>query len=172
MKTIPLILFAALFAVAAQAQPTLPPPPMMVPPKMAPTAAPVKNLVNYLVRVEWKDAKDDPKFLEVLTTEGRFDLNTFEKNSVKIGKSDIPVTLKLQGTLTDLNGKQGKLDLFLGRTVPYVTSTYGSGSNKSSSYSQMQVGLSSSFIVTFGKPLVIQNDGNGQVILLVKRVVD
>ncbi len=172
MKTITLILLAALVAVAAQAQPAFHPP-IMVPPNVPPPAtAPATAPVNYLVRVDWKDAKDGSKFLEVLTTEGQFNLNTIQNDSVKIGNSDIPVTLRLQGTLTALSDEQGKLDLFLGRTVPYVTGTFGSGPNASSSYSQMQLGLNSSLIVTFGKPLVIQNDENGQVILLVKRLAD
>jgi hypothetical protein len=54
--------------------------------------------------------------------------------------------------------------------VPYVTSSFGGpGAMKSSSYSQLSVGLESTFIVTFGKPLIIQTDGNGEVSVLVKR---
>jgi hypothetical protein len=34
----------------------------------------------------------------------------------------------------------------------------------------MSVGLQSTFIVTFGKPAVIQNDENGQITALVKRM--
>ncbi|HEV2437413.1 MAG TPA: hypothetical protein VG077_15585 [Verrucomicrobiae bacterium] len=140
----------------------------------APPAATVaaREPVNYLIRVEWKEPKGDPKFLEVLTTEGNFDLNTIQKTSVKINNNDVPVTLKFSGTLTDLNEAKGRLQLFLGRTVPYVTGTYGSGAGTSSSYSQLSVGLQSTFIVTFGKLLVIQNDENGQISVLVKRMKD
>jgi hypothetical protein len=81
--------------------------------------------------------------------------------------------VKVSGRLTELSPEKGQLQLFLGRTVPYVTSTYsGSGGGSSSSYSQLSVGLNSNFAVTFGKPLVIQSDDNGEVILLVKRMED
>jgi hypothetical protein len=62
--------------------------------------------------------------------------------------------------------------MYLGRTVPYVTGTYGSGPNASSSYQQLSVGLESKFIVTFGKKVVIQNDESGQISVLVKRMKD
>jgi hypothetical protein len=170
MKTLPLLLAALLTAVACHAQPMPPLPPPGAPPSAAP---PAKDPVNYLIRVEWKEPQGEPKFLEVLTGEGRFDLNTIQKNSVKINNNDVPVTLKFSGTLKELNNdKQGRLQLFLGRTVPYVTGTMGSGPNASSSYSQLSVGLDSSFIVKFGKPVVIQNDENGQISVLVKRLED
>jgi len=90
--------------------------------------------------------------------------------AVKINNSDVPTTVKLTGTLTELNPEKGRLQLFLGRTMPYVTSTYtGSVGGQSSSYSQLSVGLASIFIVTFGKPLIIQTDDNGTVSILVKR---
>ena len=99
--------------------------------------APPKNPVNYLIRVEWKDA------------------------------------VKLSGSLVELNPEKGRLQLFLGRTMPYVTGTFaGSGGASSSSYSQLSVGLNSNFVVTFGKPLVIQADDNGEVSILVKRMED
>lgn len=109
--------------------------------------------------------------LEVLTTEGNVELNTLQKNSVKIN-NDVPVTLKFNGTLNAINDEKGRLQLFLGRTVPYVTSTSGSGPNAMSSYSQLSVGLQSTFVVTFGKPIVIQMDENGEISVLVKRMDD
>jgi hypothetical protein len=183
MKTYPLILATLLVAFACQSQP-VPGAPVMQPPAVprqympppgAPppaAAAPAREPVNYLIRVEWKEPKADPKSLEVLTTEGNFDLNTIQKNSVKINNNDVPVTLKFNGTLRELNDEKGRLQLFLGRTVPYVTSTSGSGPNVSSSYSQMSVGLQSTFVVKFGKPLVIQTDENGEISVLVKRIED
>jgi hypothetical protein len=55
--------------------------------------------------------------------------------------------------------------------VPNVTGTFNNGSamGASSSYSQMSVGLDSAFVVTFGKPLVIQVDDSGEVTVLVTR---
>ena len=147
-------------------RPAMPPPPMM------PAAAPAKPPVNYLIRVEWREPKGDPKSLEVVTTEGRVQLDTLQKNSVKINNNDVPVTLRFTGTLTALNDEKGRLQLFLGRTVPYVTGTSGSGPDSRSTYQQMNVGLDATFIVTFGKPLVIQTDENGQITVLVKRVED
>ena len=134
--------------------------------------APPKDPVNYLIRVDWKEPKSELKFLEVLTTEGRFDLNTIQKNSVKINNNDIPTTLKFSGTLKELNDDKGRLQLFLGRTVPYVTGTVGSGPSVASSYQQLSVGLDSTFIVKFGKPVVVQNDESGQISVLVKRITD
>jgi hypothetical protein len=177
MKTFPLILVALLAAFACQSQPMpapqpFRPPPVMPPGAPPPAAAPAKDPVNYLIRVEWKEPKGDPKSLEVLTTEGNFQLDTLQKNSVKINNNDVPVTLKFSGTLKELSDEKGRLQLFLGRTVPYVTGTSGGGPNASASYSQMSVGLDSAFIIKFGKPVVIQTDENGEISVLVKRITD
>lgn len=176
MKTIPLVLMMLLFTVATRAQPAFQQyrqmPPNM-PPGLPPAGAPGASTnvpVNYLICVDWNDTNNAPKSLEVLTTEGEFNLDTIQKNSVKIGNFDVPITLKLQGTLHALSDKKGRLDLYLGRSIPYVTGTFGP--NASPSYNQMQVGLNSSFIVTFGKPLVIENDDNGAVTIVVKRMAD
>ena len=140
MKTYPLILATLLVAFACQSQPVpgvpvmqpsamprlLPPPPGAPPP----AAAPAKEPVNYLIRVEWKEPKADPKSLEVLTTEGNFELDTIQKNSVKINNNDVPVTLKFNGTLRELSDEKGRLQLFLGRTVPYVTGTSAAGTSR------------------------------------------
>jgi hypothetical protein len=166
MKTFSLIAIVTLIAIACHAQPA----PLM-PPQSSPPAA-AKERVNYLIRVEWKDPKGDPKFLEVLTTEGSFELDTVQKNSVKINNNDVPVTLKFSGSITDVTDEKARLQMFLGRTVPYVTGTSGFGPSMASSYSQMSVGLSSAFVVKFGKPAVIQNDENGEISVLVKRIAD
>jgi hypothetical protein len=127
--------------------------------------------VNYVIKVLMKSAKGDTSSLQVTTVDGSFELDTLldtpRKNSVKINNADIPTTLKLSGTLTIINGQKGRLKFFLGRTVPYVTSTFNNGS--SSSYSQLSVGLASTFVVTFGRPLVIQVDDSGEVSVLVIR---
>jgi len=175
MKTYPLILATLLVAFACQSQPVPggPPMPRLLPPGSPPPAAmPAREPVNYLIRVEWKEPKSDPKSLELLTTEGNFNLDTLQKNSVKINNNDIPTTLKFSGSITALNDEKGRLQLFLGRTVPYVTGAVGDGPNARSSYSQMSVGLNSTFIVKFNKPMTIQTDENGEISVLVKRVED
>jgi len=164
MKTLPIFAIVLLAAIASPAQPTTgagqPRPPV-------PQAETIKEPVNYLIRVDWREQPGDPKHLEILTTEGNFTLDTIQKNAVKINDNDIPVTLKCSGDIAALSDEKGRLRLFLGRTVPYVT---GSVSGKASSYSQMSVGLNSSFIVKFGKSQVIQSDENGEVSVTVKRV--
>jgi hypothetical protein len=139
-------------------QPGMQPPGMQQP-------MPPKELVNYVIRVEWKDAKKSTNALQLVTSEGSFQLDTVS-GTVKINNSDVPTTVKLSGQLIELNREKGRLQLFLGRTVPYVTGSSSGGS----SYSQLSVGLNSNFAVTFGKPLVIQSDDNSEVTILVKRM--
>ena len=165
MKISYLLAVALFAAIACHAQPApFPPRPAPMPSQEA-----VKPSANYVIRVEWKAAKEDSKFLEVLTAEGSFNLDTIQKASVKINNNEIPTTLKLSGSLTPIDDAKGKLQLFLGRTVPYVTGTYGPN-NTSSSYSQMSVGLNSTFLVHFDKSEVVQSDENGEISVLVKRV--
>ena len=138
-------------------------------PSGSPQSTVIKEAVNYTIRVEWKDVKKGVSSLQIVTSEGSFELDTI-LGAVKINDSDIPTTVKLTGMLAELNPEKGRLQLFLGRTMPYVTGIYaGSGGGKSSSYSQLSVGLQSTFIVTFGQPLIIQTDDNGTVSILVKR---
>lgn len=150
------------------------PPAALPPPSRAPAQSESTNeTVNYVIRVRWTDAMGTNNFLQVLTSEGDFSLNTIQQPAVRINHSNVPATVTLRGTLTALNAEQGRITLYLGRTVPYVTSTStGPGGATSSSYQQLQVGLSSTFIVTFGKPQVIQSDQNGEVSLLVTRQTD
>jgi len=72
MKTFALLTIALFLAVASHAQPTTPTSPVTA-------ADPANDLVNYVIRVEWKDSKNDPKSLEVTTTPGQFQLDTMEK---------------------------------------------------------------------------------------------
>lgn len=145
------------------------PPNGFQPPGMQPQM-PAKPAVNYVIRVEWKDAKKGTNALQIVTCEGSFQLDTIS-GAVKINNSDVPTTVKVSGSLAELSPEKGRLQLFLGRTVPYVTSTF-SGVGGGSSYSQLSVGLNSNFVVTFGKPLLIQADDNGEVTILVKRMED
>jgi len=144
--------------------------PGALPPGSAPPANVERDSVNYLVRVEWKAPKTESKSLEVLTTEGQFNLSTIEKNPVKINGNDVPTTLKFTGSISPIGTDKARVRFFLGRTVPYITSTFNNGSvGSSSSYQQMSVGLDSTFIVKLGKSVVVQNDENGQISVLVTR---
>jgi hypothetical protein len=133
-----------------------------------PQPAIAKDAINYTVRVEWKNEKKETNSIQIVTSEGHFELDTLS-GTTKIDDSDIPSTVKFDGTLTELSSEKGRLTLFLGRTVPYVTGTSGAGVRKSSSYSQLSIGLNSTFVVIFGKPLIIQTDDKGTVSVLVKR---
>jgi hypothetical protein len=130
-----------------------------------------KQTVNYAIRVEWKDAKKGTNALQVVTCDGNFNLDTIS-GTTKINDTEIPMTVKVSGTLVVLDNEKGRLQLFLGRTMPYVTGVNtGSGGGKGfASYSQLSVGLNSRFVVTFGQPLVIQTDDSGEVSILVKRL--
>jgi hypothetical protein len=130
--------------------------------------------VNYVIKVLMKDSKGENSTLQVTTIAGSFELDTLSTNTAKINGGNIPSTLKMSGSLTTISDQKGRLKLFLGRTVPYVTSTVNNGTSfgVASSYSQMSVGLDSAFVVTFGKPLVVQVDDNGEVTVLVTREAD
>ena len=168
MKLIRLVLIGALLTLASGVQSQPAPMPLGVPPPMV-APKPPQPPVNYLLHIEWQAPKEELKSLELLTAEGNFELNGLQKNPVKINNNDVPATIKVNGDITALNNEKARLRLFLGRTVPYVT---GNGPNGFASYSQMSVGLSSTFNVTFGKPVVIQSDENGTITVLVKRLTD
>lgn len=171
MKQQLIIPLALLLAAAGYAQPAAPLPGIPGAPPGQAVSAPAREPANYLIRVEWTDPQGGSKSLEVLTTEGTFDLSTIQKTSVKINNNEVPTTLKFNGTIKPLDDTKGRLQLFLGRTVPYVTGSTG-GLSPSSTYSQMSVGLESTFVVKFGKPLTVQNDENGQISVLVKRLAE
>jgi len=121
--------------------------------------------------VEWKDTKGTGHHIELVTTEGAFNLSTFLQDKARINDTDIPITVSLEGTLNVHDSEHGRLKLFFGRTVPYITGTStGNGGMKTSQYSQHQVGLSSVFAVTFGTSLQIQSDETDTVTLTVKRL--
>lgn len=168
MKTFCLLALALALAANAPAQPRpLPPNP---PPPMATET--LKEAVNYSIRVEWNNGKTNTQHLQILTAEGSFNLDSIQKASVKINNNDIPITLRMSGALGVIDQKKGRLQLFLGRTIPYVTSTYNSPSGQNSSYSQMSTGINNTYIVKFGQPLTIQSDENGDIVVTVKRVDD
>jgi hypothetical protein len=164
------LLFASIVAFA-QPTPQLEPRPIPGRPSHGVEATPAKpqDTANYIITVKWTDPKDQTKTIQLITSEGSFTLDTIQ-SSVRIDDNDIPTTVSCNGTITPVNTEKGVLKLFLGRTVPYVSSTYSGGAGKtSSSYQQLRVGLSSTFTVKFGKSVVIQSDENGEVSVVVKR---
>jgi len=134
----------------------------------APAPAPEKDFSNYLVTVNWSDAKAGTNFLQVLTAQGSFTLDAIQ-TSVRIGNNDVPTTVSFNGSLTEINERKVKVTLFLGRTIPYVTSTYGGPAGQNQSYQQLRVGFNSTLSVTLGKPVIVQSDQSGEVTLSVKR---
>jgi len=169
MKLLPLFGLSLLTILACQGQAIYPPPPSPSTPMALPAFT---NTSNYAIQVEWRTSKSETNFLRLLTTEGLFSLDAVQTNRVKINNNEIPVTLRFSGTLTVLSPEKGRLNLFLGRTVPYVTSVNVGNGASSSTYQQMQAGLNSTYMVTFGKPMVIQSDGNEEITLVVIRLED
>ena len=152
-----------------------PPPFSTPPPPPGSQARPdeAKPAVNYVLSIQWREAKGTTNSLEVLTTAGSLSLDSILPNKVKIDDNEVPTTLSLQAELTELSPEKGRLKLFLGRTVPYVTGSSSSpGGGTHSSYQQLRVGLSSTIIVTFGKTAVIQSDSNEEIAVLVTRQAD
>jgi hypothetical protein len=167
MKALSCLVAVTLWVTVCQAEPPAAPLPAGSPPVASPPATGTNEPANYIISVQWKDTKMGSSFVQMMTAEGPFNLDALEHSTMKINGPDIPTTLKLSGDLAVLSPEKGRLKLFIGRTVPYMTSV--SPGSTSSSYQQLSVGLDSTFIVTFGKPLVIQGDENGQISILVKR---
>ncbi len=126
-----------------------------------------ENPVNYILRADWKSNNGATNTIQLLTTEGTFKVNTSQPSAVKVGDSELSISVSLDGTLKAVSSQQGQLQLFLGRSVPYVT--HGGGPPGSSSIQQRQEGLTLTFLVTFGQPVLVQKDGNGEVSILVER---
>jgi hypothetical protein len=143
-------------------------------PPGAPPPPPVIGVdeANYIVRVQWKEVKGSTNFLQILTTEGPFTVNTARPGKVTINNADVPVTLDLRGNLEVHGPDKGMLKIFLGRTFPYVTGTTSGPGGTTSTYQtvqQLKVGLDSTIAVTFGKPVIIQADDNEEVSIVVTR---
>jgi hypothetical protein len=169
MKFLPLLALNLLAGLACQAQAIYPPPPSA----SAPLAPPAfTNTSNFAIQVQWRTSRAETNSLKLLTTEGQFSLDSVQTNRVKINNNEIPVTLRFSGALMVMSPEKGRLNLFLGRTVPYVTGVNVASGSTSSTYQQMQTGLNATYIVTFGKPIVIQSDGNEEITLLVTKLED
>ena len=169
MKLLPLFALSLLAVVVCQGQVIYPQPPSPSTPMALPAFT---NTANFSIQIQWRTSKSETNFLRLVTTEGLFNLDTVQTNRVKVNTNEIPVTVRLSGMLTVIAPEKGRLNLFLGRTVPYVTSVNVGGGATSSTYQQMQAGLNSNYTVTFGKPMVIQSDGNEEITLLVTKLED
>ena len=136
-------------------------------PSSEPSPAPARP-VNYVLHVDWRSQKGGTNSLQLVTSEGTFRLDATQSSTVKIGDAEVPISMNVSGELKALDFEHGRVQFFLGRTVPYVT--HGGGPQGGSSIQQRQDGLTSTFTVAFGKPVLIQKDGNGEVSVLVERV--
>jgi len=169
MKSLPLLAFSLLLTLVCHGQVIYP----QAPSPSTPMSLPVfTNISNYAIQIQWKTSKTETNFLRVLTSEGLFSLDTVQTNRVKVNNNEIPVTLHLSGTLTVTSPQKGRLNLFLGRNVPYVTGVNIGGGTTASTYQQLQAGLNATYVITFGKPMVIQSDGNEEITLLVTLLED
>jgi hypothetical protein len=165
MKALHSIIVATLWVAVCQAEP-----PTAFPPAASSPVMSTNEPANYVISVQWKDTRLGSSFVQMMTAEGPFNLDALEHGTMKINGPEIPTTLKLSGSLALLSPEKGRLKLFIGRTVPYMTgASQGPNGTTPPVYQQLSVGLDSTFIVTFGKPLVIQGDENGQISILVKR---
>jgi hypothetical protein len=170
MKTLCLLAVAMLSTVVCQAQyAPLPQPPQYFAPHGLQSLANTNVPVNYVIKVLMKDPKGNEDSLQVTTIDGSFELDTILKNSVKTN-SAVPTTLRLTGTLTPIDDKKALVKFFLGHGIAYVSSSYNNGAPPS--YGQMSVGLNSTFVVTYGKSLLVQSDDSGEVSVLVTREKD
>jgi hypothetical protein len=161
MKTLFSLVVVALGLIVCQGQPATVTPPATVS---------TNESANYVISVQWKDTKMGSSYLQVMTSEGSFNVEALEHNTMKINGPDIPTTIRLSGDFAVLSPQKARLKLSIGRIVPYMTgSSKGAGGTVPSTYQQLSVGLDTTLIVTLGKPLVIQGDENGQISINVKR---
>ena len=169
MKSLPLIAFSFLLTLVCHGQVIYPPPPSPSTPLAAPAFT---NTSNYAIQIQWKTSKSETNFLRVLTTDGLFNLDIVQTNRVKVNNNEIPVGLHCSGMLSVISPEKARLNLALGRNVPYVTGVNVGGGATSSTHQQLQAALNATYVVTFGKPMVIQSDGTEEVTLLVTKLED
>ncbi len=130
-------------------------------------ATAVENPVNYVLRVNWKSDNGRTNAIQLLTTEGKFNLEGTQPNALTVGGSELSISIRVEGSLKALSSQQGQLQLFLGRAVPFATRS--GGPSGPPSIQQRQEGITVNFFVTFGQPVLIQKDGNGEISVLVER---
>jgi hypothetical protein len=99
--------------------------------EVSPSPAP---RVNYVVHVDWKSQPGGSNSLQIVTAESTFRLDGSQSSTAKVGDAEVPVSVNVNGDLKALDAEHGRLQLFLGRAVPYVTR--GNGPPGSSSIQQ------------------------------------
>jgi len=138
-----------------------------------PADAPPKPKVNYRIHLEIKEGKESPMEISVVASEGKVRSQMINPKRVVIDDREIPSTLEFTATLSPLEADRCQLNLFLGRSLPYVTGkSTGPGGQTSSQYQQMHLGLDTTVILQVGKPLVIQSDSTQQVKVTLERVTE
>ncbi len=183
MKTYLIVLLAVTSIALAQQNPVPGRMPMNPPPArpgLAPPAlrnqepdAVVRSKTNYRIRLEIKEGKEAPIEISVVTADGRVKTQMMNPKRIVIDDREIPSTLGFTGILTVLGSNKCQFNLFLGRTIPYVTGTHkGPDGKTTSQYQQMQVGLETTVILEVGKPLVVQSDPSQQVKVTLEKVTE
>jgi hypothetical protein len=169
MKFLPLIALGLLLSLVGRSQVLYPQPPSPSTPMAAPAFT---NTANYAIQIQWRTSKSETNFLRVLTSDGLFNFDTVQTNRVKVNNNELPVSMHCSGMLLVMGPEKARLNLALGRNVPYVTGVNVGGGATASTYQQLQAGLNATYVVTFGKPMVIQSDGNEEITLLVTKLED
>lgn len=104
-------------------------------------------------------------------TEGSAELDTISPDVVKIDGNQVPSTVTLSLTLTELNTSHCELKLLFGRTVPFVSGTSGNpGGPMRSMVQQVRVGLETNLILKPGQSIVVQDTDQEQITLSLNRV--
>jgi len=174
MKTYLIVLLAVTSTALAQQNPAPNATPLNPPPTPAGVGLPprhnrepedvVNSKSNYRIRLEIKEGKEAPMEISVVTADGRVKADIMNPKRLVIDEREVPSTVKFTGTLSVLSSDKCQFNLFLGRTIPYVTGTHKEPDGKTTSqYQQMQVGLETTVILEVGKPLVVQSDTIQQV---------
>ncbi len=131
----------------------------------------VRPKANFRIRLEIQEGKEAPMEISVVTADGRVKTQMVSPKKTVIDDREVPSTLDFTGTLTALDSDQCQFNLFLGRTIPYVTGSHKGPDGRSvSQYQQMQVGLETTVILQVGKALVVQSDPLQQVKVTLERV--
>ena len=131
----------------------------------------VGSLTNYRIVLEVEPRGQPSQRLSLVMTEGSAELDTISPDAVKIDGNQVPSTVTLSVTLTELNPSHCELKLLFGRTVPFVSGAGGnSGGPMRSVVQQLRLGLETSLILRPGQSIVVQDTDQEQITLSLNRV--